>query len=165
MIRNLMVLFSLLISSFSFGLTDSTFNYTDTTFEIGQTRQIPELRVNICGKKTIYKPIIPKNDSIINNIYIFLIDHPQIKVEIIKHSDSRGSISANKLLTQKQANAIKTDLINKGIEPDRIIAIGKGETEPIYTEEACNKYKALDPKKFEQMHATNRRTIIKIVSV
>ena len=163
MIRNAMLLFSVFTTTFCYGQNDSIFNYTDTIFKVGQTYSLPIFRTNRCGSSLVYYQGPTRNDSIMDSIYVFLVKNPAIKIEIIKHSDSRFSISSDLIFTQTKVDLIKIYLINKGIEANRIIAIGKGETEPIYTEEECNKYHIIDSNKFEQMHATNRRTIIKII--
>ena len=53
-------------------------------------------------------------------------------VRIEGHSDSLGDAKTNEALTEKRANSIKKFLVDKGkISPDRITAIGLGESKPI----------------------------------
>ncbi len=52
-------------------------------------------------------------------------------VEIEGHTDSRGSDAYNMRLSQARAEAVRDYLISKGVEPDRLIARGYGETRPI----------------------------------
>jgi outer membrane protein OmpA-like peptidoglycan-associated protein len=56
---------------------------------------------------------------------------PAMEVEIEGHTDNVGSAEANQLLSQKRADAVKNYLVFKGIKANRITTIGKGETEPI----------------------------------
>ena len=56
---------------------------------------------------------------------------PTMEVEIEGHTDNIGSAEANQLLSQKRADAVKNYLVFKGIKASRITAIGKGEAEPI----------------------------------
>jgi outer membrane protein OmpA-like peptidoglycan-associated protein len=47
------------------------------------------------------------------------------------HTDSRGSDRANRVLSQERADAVRAFLITQGIDGNRILAVGKGESEPI----------------------------------
>ena len=52
-------------------------------------------------------------------------------VLIVGHTDNVGAANANQKLSVQRADAVKNYLIKKGIEPNRIYAEGKGETQPI----------------------------------
>lgn len=54
-----------------------------------------------------------------------------IKVQIIGHTDSIGSKDYNLQLSENRAKAVVSYLIKKGIDPSRLQAIGKGDSEPI----------------------------------
>ncbi len=56
---------------------------------------------------------------------------PAMKIQISGHTDSDGDATANLLLSQQRADAVKKYLIGKGISSSRLIAIGYGETKPI----------------------------------
>ncbi|SEB76918.1 WD40-like Beta Propeller Repeat [Tenacibaculum sp. MAR_2009_124] len=76
--------------------------------------------------------------------------YPDMIVEIGTHSDMRGNNRYNKELSQKRANSVRYYLIDQGIEPDRIIAMGYGEDKPLIkckTKNACS----------EEQHELNRR--------
>jgi outer membrane protein OmpA-like peptidoglycan-associated protein len=64
-------------------------------------------------------------------LYNFLKDHPQLKVEIGGFTDNVGPDTYNQKLSKKRAVAIVKNLIGKGIDKNRIIAKGYGETNPI----------------------------------
>ena len=71
------------------------------------------------GKKTVQK------------IAQILKDHPQLKIEIAGHTDSVGDDEKNLKLSQRRAEAVKNALVEAGIEPERLIAKGYGETKPL----------------------------------
>jgi adhesin transport system outer membrane protein len=51
----------------------------------------------------------------------------------VGHTDGRGSVSYNMKLSLARANAVKTFLITKGLNPDLMKTEGKGKSEPIAT--------------------------------
>jgi OOP family OmpA-OmpF porin len=61
----------------------------------------------------------------------FLEAHPDRKVVIEGHTDSRGSESYNEDLSQRRAEAVQDFLIRNGIDPARITAQGYGEAYPV----------------------------------
>ena len=70
--------------------------------------------------------------GVLKEIAGILKDNPDVKVEIVGHTDSDGDETKNLELSKKRAEAVKTAL-NKdfGIKPDRMKTDGKGETEPL----------------------------------
>ena len=73
------------------------------------------------------------------------------KVEVQGHTDSQGKDDYNKDLSQRRANAVRKYIMDKGVEGERLTAVGFGEDEPIDT----NKTKA--------GRANNRRVEFKIL--
>ncbi len=60
-----------------------------------------------------------------------LLDSPTFVVELQGHTDNIGSDAYNLMLSQDRANAVKAYLIGKGVEPDRMVARGYGERQPV----------------------------------
>ncbi len=56
--------------------------------------------------------------------------HDQTSVEIVGHTDSRGSEAYNQRLSEKRAEAVANYLIQRGVDPSRITTSGRGESEP-----------------------------------
>ena len=75
--------------------------------------------------------LLSQSDSEILILYGLLVDEPSIKIQITGHTDDVGSESDNLALSQARADAVREALIAKGIDEDRITAVGKGESEPI----------------------------------
>ena len=61
----------------------------------------------------------------------FLEISPDTTIEITGHTDNAGDEASNLLLSQARVDAARDAMIEQGGDPDRITAIGKGETEPI----------------------------------
>ena len=53
------------------------------------------------------------------------------------HTDSRGTVERNEILSFKRAQAVKAYLVKVGVSPDRIIAVGRGSRMPIATNETA----------------------------
>jgi OOP family OmpA-OmpF porin len=47
------------------------------------------------------------------------------------HTDAKGSAQYNKQLSQKRAEAVKSYLVSKGIDADRLDAVGYGSEHPL----------------------------------
>lgn len=73
--------------------------------------------------------ILPESKASLDTIYNILNESPNLIIELSSHTDSRGRKSYNKLLSQRRAESSKQYLVDKGVEADRIIAIGYGEDE------------------------------------
>lgn len=67
----------------------------------------------------------------IDDLFQMLNTKSDLKIEIGAHTDNIGSDSYNQTLSQNRASSIRNYLVAKGINGDRIIAKGYGETKPI----------------------------------
>lgn len=54
-------------------------------------------------------------------------------VLVVGHTDSTGDASYNQGLSERRADAARSFLLGAGLESDRVTAIGRGEEEPIDT--------------------------------
>lgn len=76
---------------------------------------------------------------------------PAMKIEIAGHTDNKGSLEYNIRLSQQRSDAVVDWLIEKGIDGNRLLPKGYGETQPVAsneTEDGC---------------AKNRRTEVRII--
>ncbi len=69
--------------------------------------------------------------QVLDLILGFLSKYPAAKLEISNHTDNSGTAAANQLLTQKRAEAMTNYLINNGVSPTRIKAVGYGSSRPV----------------------------------
>jgi outer membrane protein OmpA-like peptidoglycan-associated protein len=65
----------------------------------------------------------------------FLTDHPERRVQIDGFTDSIGTDSYNQYLSQQRADAVKSALMSRGIDPQRIGSQGYGKGFPVATNE------------------------------
>lgn len=85
-----------------------------------------------------------------------LQDNPTMVIELGSHSDSRGSDSYNLNLSTKRADSAVKYIISQGIESNRLVAKGYGETKVL---NRC----ANDVECSDEEHQYNRRTEFKIL--
>jgi len=91
-----------------------------------------------------------KNISIFKNLVDIASLCPNTKIEIIGHTDNKGSYRKNIILSEQRAKAIVAKLFQLGIPIEQMKAIGRGEAEPIAT------------NKTEEGRAKNRRIEFKL---
>jgi OOP family OmpA-OmpF porin len=75
--------------------------------------------------------IEPQSMGTINEIYKLLKNNPGLKYEIDGHTDNTGNPKHNMELSQERADAVKTQLVNMGINASRLTTKGFGDTKPI----------------------------------
>jgi peptidoglycan-associated lipoprotein len=101
--------------------------------------------------------ILPDAAQELDSVYALMNTYSDMVIELSSHTDARGSDEANQTLSQKRAESAKAYLLNKGISPERIQAVGFGETRII--NECVNGVTCPD-----DVHRQNRRTELRIVS-
>ena len=92
-----------------------------------------------------------ESDFELNQIFELLKNKNITKVLISGHTDNVGKKEDNLLLSQNRAKAVVQALIEKGIDPRRLVSEGKGESQPIADNNT------------EVGRQNNRRTEIKII--
>lgn len=60
-----------------------------------------------------------------------LTQHPAVHVRVEGHTDSIGSPEYNQALSVRRAEAVYRYLVNLGVDPERLVVEGFGETRPI----------------------------------
>ena len=95
----------------------------------------------------------PESIKELDELAEFLLRHPDLMVELRAHTDNRGSNTYNLFLSEKRAVAAMEYLRQKGIPPQRMVAKGYGEAEPVIDcDNGCT----------ETDHQLNRRTEFRI---
>ncbi len=94
----------------------------------------------------------PESFVELDRVVKLLKENPAIEIEMSAHTDSRGSDEYNLRLSDNRARSVMEYILSKGINSNRIISHGYGETKPIA------------PGNSEENHQLNRRcefTILK----
>ena len=74
------------------------------------------------------------NDSArqeVDRIYSVMNRYPDLRLEVTGHTDARGDAEYNLALSERRAESVANYLIQKGIDPERLISRGLGESAPI----------------------------------
>ncbi len=71
--------------------------------------------------------------AVVQRVAEILRNYPNYRVTIAGHTDSQGKKQRNQELSEKRAAQCREKLIELGIEPERLHAVGFGQTKPIAT--------------------------------
>lgn len=69
--------------------------------------------------------------EMIGTVAQLMKESPEIKVRIEGHTDAIGSVSYNVSLSERRALSVGEYLVKQGIDPSRLVLIGKGMSEPL----------------------------------
>lgn len=75
--------------------------------------------------------LLPASYVVLDEIAESFRQWPEVKVEVQGHTDNIGTPESNKILSQRRAETVREYLIQKGIAPDRITAVGYGQEKPV----------------------------------
>lgn len=68
---------------------------------------------------------------VLDDVATLLSARPNLNATVVAHvGEARGNVSARMVLTQVRADTIVDALVERGISADRLLAEGKGDTEP-----------------------------------
>jgi outer membrane protein OmpA-like peptidoglycan-associated protein len=70
----------------------------------------------------------------LQSLAVSLEDYEGTNVMVVGHTDSSGAADYNQGLSERRAAAARDYLVLQGLESDRVLAQGRGETEPIASE-------------------------------
>lgn len=91
--------------------------------------------------------------SEIERIAETLVKYPDTVIQVEGHTDSTGTESYNMDLSARRAEAVKNLLVQKGVDPSRILSMSFGESKPIASNNS------------DYGRAQNRRVEIKVAPV
>ncbi len=77
--------------------------------------------------------ILPESEESLNEMYEFMKDNKDVRIRITGHTDAVGSDADNQKLSEGRAESVKKAIVERGINADRIETEGKGESQPVAT--------------------------------
>lgn len=132
----------------NYGINTSVDGYlfNSLNFEVPMYSDFQEIETAILmqkvtvGSKAVMKNIffdigkaVLKNESIgeLEQILFLMQNNPGIKLQVNGHTDNSGDPQTNKTLSFKRAETVMNFLIARGINAERLKAVGYGEERPI----------------------------------
>ena len=114
---------------------DDTLHFVQDTLDIYLTRIKEGIKVKINNLffATNKTRILPMSEQSLSDLAQFLLENPTVSILITGHTDAVGSDEANQKLSEGRANAVREDLIKRGVAAERLASEGKGETQPVDT--------------------------------
>ena len=112
---------------------DDTLHFVRDTFDLYMQHIKEGIKVKIenlffATNKTY---ILPQSEQAMSDLAAFLLENPSVTIHITGHTDAVGSDEANQILSEGRANAVRADLIKRGVAAERMTAEGKGEREHV----------------------------------
>ncbi len=95
----------------------------------------------------------PEFYPVLDDVARTLQEYNQTVVEVAGHTDSVGSDAYNQKLSEQRANAVASYLQSRGLNRDRFIVVGAGESRPVASNDT------------ESGRAQNRRVEITLVPI
>ena len=81
--------------------------------------------------KTGSAEILPESESVLDKVFVTLDTYSSLKVEIQGHTDNVGNKESNLKLSLARAQSVKSYLVKKGINQNRLMTKGYGSDKPI----------------------------------
>jgi OmpA-OmpF porin, OOP family len=127
---------------------EGSFNYTLANFLLkGSDSDVPKRIVfDHLNFDSATTRLTPESNATVRDLISILKCYPNTQVLLEGHTDNTGDPDSNKKLSLDRANAIKTLLVQSGVDSSRISTDGWGQEKPIAANES------------EDGRARNRRT-------
>ncbi len=101
--------------------------------------------------------ILPESEPDLLVLKGLMEQYPTMVIELSSHTDARGPDGYNENLSQRRAESARDWLVERGVNPQRIVAKGYGETKIL---NECTNGVSCE----EEAHRFNRRTEFKIIA-
>jgi outer membrane protein OmpA-like peptidoglycan-associated protein len=96
-------------------------------------------------------------DSVLNEVYLMMIDNPTMVIEVRGHSDTQEAPK----LAETRSHSVRDYLVAKGVKRNRIQPVAKGASEPLITSNEIRKM--ANEEERERAHSMNRRVEFKAI--
>ncbi|MCO8093034.1 OmpA family protein [Acinetobacter lwoffii] len=89
------------------------------------------LNLQIINFDTASTEVPEVNKLVLDQAAALLQRAPQVILKVKGHADAQGSEAENKVLSVQRAQAITSYLVQKGVDPAQLQAVGMGEDQPV----------------------------------
>lgn len=130
----------IIISTFAKGANEFEYKLLDLELSFLKPIVEPEVKLkslirDLYFSENLYEgggyTLSDKSKARLDALLVKFKAYPGATVEIISHSDCRGSSESNQHLSLKRSLAVANYFISKGIAANKIKSIGRGEEEPL----------------------------------
>jgi outer membrane protein OmpA-like peptidoglycan-associated protein len=95
-----------------------------TPFYAGMSIILPNVYFNFDDAK-----LRPDAYRDLNEVAGALMNFPEMKLELASHTDARGGKAYNQALSERRTKSVLKYLVSKGVDSDRLVGIGYGESQ------------------------------------
>lgn len=107
----------------------------ETLAKVTKSKIVITKKIHFEFDKAVIRPV---SFRILDAVVDILKQNSDIrKVRVEGHTDSKGSDAYNMRLSQRRANAVRDYIIAHGIETERLVAVGYGESKPVDTNDTA----------------------------
>ncbi len=101
---------------------------------VSVTRKGNDITLNMPGNVTFQTnsaDLRPDFFTVLNSVTLVLKEYDKTILEVAGHTDNTGTAQYNQVLSQRRADSVAQYLNSQGVNKQRIITVGAGETRPI----------------------------------
>ncbi|MFU8820674.1 MAG: OmpA family protein [Gammaproteobacteria bacterium] len=101
---------------------------------VSVTRVGDEIVLNMPGNVTFQtnsSDLNPQFFGVLDSVALVLKEFDKTVIQVVGHTDSTGSAEYNQTLSERRASTVATYINTRGIDAQRILAFGRGLTQPI----------------------------------
>jgi outer membrane protein OmpA-like peptidoglycan-associated protein len=101
---------------------------------VSVTRNGNNITLNMPGNvtfKTDSADLRPDFFDVLNSVSLVLKEYDKTILEVAGHTDSTGSEEHNQALSERRAASVAQYLTSQGVNPQRILTVGAGQSRPI----------------------------------
>ncbi len=137
---------------FDFEIKARKQEFTDAVQKALSSEGDKTIKFNYVSFETASANLTPLSKYELDNLVEILQKNPNLTIEIAGHTDNTGDEAQNQILSENRAKVVYDYVVSKGIAPNRLRAVGYGQTRPVDTNDT------------DAGRANNRRTEFKILS-
>lgn len=101
---------------------------------VSVTRDGDNIILNMPGNITFQTDsadLNPRFHDVLDSVYEVLAEYQKTLIEVDGYTDSTGGAAYNQALSQRRAQSVASYLVRRGIEQQRTLVQGFGETQPV----------------------------------